>query len=66
MEAKAPSLVGVPFSDDYRDKGWLLTVPLLLIEVFLVMKFLLMGDNSARVVYNTLSFALARMMATTM
>ena len=41
-------------------------MPLLLIEVLLVMKFYLMGDNSARVVYNTLSFALARMMATTM
>ena len=56
----------VSLSDDYIDKGWLLTVPLLRVEVLLVRKLYLMGDNSARAVYNTLSFALARMMATTM
>merc|ERR1712107_135600 len=34
---------GVPFNDAYRYMDWLLTVPLLLIEILLVMK--LEGDN---------------------
>merc|ERR1719231_659765 len=34
----APSLTGVPFNDAYRYMDWLLTVPLLLIEILLVMK----------------------------
>merc|ERR1712019_291383 len=38
LEMKAPSLTGVPFNDAYRYMGWLLTVPLLLIEILLVMK----------------------------
>merc|ERR1711963_417199 len=38
-----PSLTGVPFNDAYRYMDWLLTVPLLLIEILLVMK--LEGDN---------------------
>jgi len=38
MESKAPTLTGVPFNDAYRYMDWLLTVPLLLIEILLVMK----------------------------
>jgi len=38
-----PKLTGVPFNDAYRYMDWLLTVPLLLIEILLVMK--LDGDN---------------------
>merc|ERR1712079_778370 len=33
-----PLLTGVPFNDAYRYMDWLLTVPLLLIEILLVMK----------------------------
>jgi len=36
--ADAPTLTGVPFNDAYRYMDWLLTVPLLLIEILLVMK----------------------------
>merc|ERR1712157_671745 len=35
---KDPVLTGVPFNDAYRYMDWLLTVPLLLIEILLVMK----------------------------
>jgi len=38
LEMKAPTLTGVPFNDAYRYMDWLLTVPLLLIEILLVMK----------------------------
>jgi len=38
MEMKDPVLTGVPFNDAYRYMDWLLTVPLLLIEILLVMK----------------------------
>ena len=38
MEMKNPTLTGVPFNDAYRYMDWLLTVPLLLIEILLVMK----------------------------
>jgi len=38
MEIAAPKLTGVPFNDAYRYMDWLLTVPLLLIEILLVMK----------------------------
>ena len=38
MELNAPRLTGVPFNDAYRYMDWLLTVPLLLIEILLVMK----------------------------
>merc|ERR1711948_91301 len=34
----SPSVTGVPFNDAYRYMDWLLTVPLLLIEILLVMK----------------------------
>merc|ERR1712195_223402 len=37
LEIGAPSLTGVPFNDAYRYMDWLLTVPLLLIEILLVM-----------------------------
>merc|ERR1712241_1509915 len=38
MEIASPKLTGVPFNDAYRYMDWLLTVPLLLIEILLVMK----------------------------
>jgi len=38
METAHPTLTGVPFNDAYRYMDWLLTVPLLLIEILLVMK----------------------------
>jgi len=38
MEMTGPTLTGVPFNDAYRYMDWLLTVPLLLIEILLVMK----------------------------
>merc|ERR1712029_583097 len=38
MDIVAPKLTGVPFNDAYRYMDWLLTVPLLLIEILLVMK----------------------------
>jgi len=38
LEMQAPKLTGVPFNDAYRYMDWLLTVPLLLIEILLVMK----------------------------
>jgi bacteriorhodopsin len=38
MEMSAPTLTGVPFNDAYRYMDWLLTVPLLLVEILLVMK----------------------------
>jgi bacteriorhodopsin len=38
MEIAAPTLTGIPFNDAYRYMDWLLTVPLLLIEILLVMK----------------------------
>merc|ERR1719469_988644 len=38
MEDTAPTLTGVPLNDAYRYMDWLLTVPLLLIEILLVMK----------------------------
>jgi len=38
LETGAPTLTGVPFNDAYRYMDWLLTVPLLLIEILLVMK----------------------------
>merc|ERR1711939_756007 len=38
MEIADPTLTGVPFNDAYRYMDWLLTVPLLLLEILLVMK----------------------------
>merc|ERR1711990_384187 len=37
-QGEGPKLTGVPFNDAYRYMDWLLTVPLLLIEILLVMK----------------------------
>jgi len=37
-EYPAPHLTGIPFNDAYRYMDWLLTVPLLLIEIVLTMK----------------------------
>jgi len=34
---QAPEITGVPFNDAYRYMDWLLTVPLLLMEIVLVM-----------------------------
>ena len=36
-EPGRPVLTGIPFNDAYRYMDWLLTVPLLLIEIILVM-----------------------------
>merc|ERR1739844_415094 len=38
LEMNDPTLTGIPFNDAYRYMDWLLTVPLLLIEILLVMK----------------------------
>jgi len=38
MDIGNPTLTGVPFNDAYRYMDWLLTVPLLLVEILLVMK----------------------------
>merc|ERR1712188_180496 len=38
IEIANPTLTGVPFNDAYRYMDWLLTVPLLLLEILLVMK----------------------------
>lgn len=38
IDKEDPALTGVPFNDAYRYMDWLLTVPLLLIEILLVMK----------------------------
>jgi bacteriorhodopsin len=38
VDKSDPELTGVPFNDAYRYMDWLLTVPLLLIEILLVMK----------------------------
>merc|ERR1712211_136290 len=46
-DATDPKLTGVPFNDAYRYMDWLLTVPLLLIEILLVMK---LDDKAATAV----------------
>merc|ERR1719337_729267 len=38
MDIDHPTLTGIPFNDAYRYMDWLLTVPLLLVEILLVMK----------------------------
>jgi len=38
MQIDSPTMTGIPFNDAYRYMDWLLTVPLLLIEILLVMK----------------------------
>ena len=38
LDSEDPQLTGVPFNDAYRYMDWLLTVPMLLMEIVLVMK----------------------------
>jgi bacteriorhodopsin len=38
MDIANPTITGIPFNDAYRYMDWLLTVPLLLLEILLVMK----------------------------
>merc|ERR1712209_259865 len=58
LDITAPKLTGVPFNDAYRYMDWLLTVPLLLIEILLVMK--LDGDDFSKRAW-TLGFGSALM-----
>jgi bacteriorhodopsin len=51
MDILAPTLSGKPFNDAYRYMDWLLTVPLLLIEILLVM-------NLPEEVYSTKAWTL--------
>merc|ERR1711920_32759 len=43
---KDPQLTGIPFNDAYRYMDWLLTVPMLLMEIVLVMK--LSGQEASK------------------
>merc|ERR1712134_81264 len=45
-QGEGPKLTGVPFNDAYRYMDWLLTVPLLLIEILLVLNPISMPDTS--------------------
>merc|ERR1740121_3203735 len=58
MEMGAPELTGVPFNDAYRYMDWLLTVPLLLIEILLVMK---LDDRTFKCKANSLGLGSALM-----
>merc|ERR1719388_237665 len=53
-----PALTGKPFNDAYRYMDWLLTVPLLLIEILLVMK---LDEDSYSAKANTLGLGSALM-----
>lgn len=53
-----PKLTGLPFNDAYRYMDWLLTVPLLLMEIVLVMK---MDAATSSTKCKTLGFAAALM-----
>merc|ERR1712029_470931 len=55
-----PQLTGVPFNDAYRYMDWLLTVPLLLIEILLVMK---LSDQEYNSKAKTLGIGSALMIA---
>jgi len=55
-----PQLTGVPFNDAYRYMDWLLTVPLLLIEILLVMK---LSDEEYNSKAKTLGIGSALMIA---
>merc|ERR1712232_1062311 len=55
-----PLLMGVPFNDAYRYMDWLLTVPLLLIEILLVMK---LSDEEYNSKAQTLGIGSALMIA---
>merc|ERR1711997_857228 len=58
LDITAPKLTGVPFNDAYRYMDWLLTVPLLLIEILLVMK---LDEETYSKKANTLGFGSALM-----
>jgi bacteriorhodopsin len=60
LQMGAPTLTGVPFNDAYRYMDWLLTVPLLLIEILLVMK---LDDNTFSTKAKTLGLGSALMIA---
>jgi bacteriorhodopsin len=53
-EVENPVLTGVPFNDAYRYMDWLLTVPLLLIEIVFVMK---LSDEETKKKATTLGIA---------
>merc|ERR1712050_767356 len=55
-----PQLTGIPFNDAYRYMDWLLTVPLLLIEILLVMK---LDEETYNAKAWTLGFGSALMIA---
>merc|ERR1719382_1943914 len=57
-QGEGPKLTGVPFNDAYRYMDWLLTVPLLLIEILLVMK---LGEKTYSVKSKTLGVGSALM-----
>merc|ERR1712051_470443 len=46
LSSPDPKLTGVPFNDAYRYMDWLLTVPMLLMEIVLVMK--LSGEEASQ------------------
>merc|ERR1719325_438819 len=57
-QGEAPKLTGIPFNDAYRYMDWLLTVPLLLIEILLVM---MLGEATYSQKARTLDFGSALM-----
>merc|ERR1719215_2376632 len=61
MEITGPRLTGVPFNDAYRYMDWLLTVPLLLIEILLAMK---LDEDTYAAKANSLGVAAALMIVT--
>merc|ERR1712061_945261 len=60
LDMVAPTLTGIPFNDAYRSMDWLLTVPLLLIEILLVMK---LDEETYNAKAWTLGFGSALMIA---
>merc|ERR1712076_252208 len=58
--SSGPQLTGVPFNDAYRYMDWLLTVPLLLIEILLVMN---LSADVYRIEAQTLGMGSALMIA---
>merc|ERR1712226_172129 len=59
-KSDGPQLTGVPFNDAYRYMDWLLTVPLLLIEILLVMN---LSDEEYNSKAKTLGLGSALMIA---
>jgi bacteriorhodopsin len=56
----APVMTGIPFNDAYRYMDWLLTVPLLLVEILLCMK---LSDEQFKVEAKSLALQSAAMIA---